>query len=94
MLINNKIEEVSDIDQKLQFEYVYDYLLSLGYVNYEFSSFAKPGYECKNNVTYWNRGKYIGLGSRWYWLKSPRPPSRFSCLLSQLLPIKRFIMNQ
>ena len=36
--------------------------LSLGYVNYEFSSFAKPGYECKNNVTYWNRGKYIGFG--------------------------------
>ncbi len=34
LIEKNKIKEVSDIDQKLQFEYVYDYLLSLGYVNY------------------------------------------------------------
>ena len=62
LIEKNKIKEVSDTDQKLQFEYVYDYLSGLGYINYEFSSFAKPGYECKNNITYWNRGKYIGFG--------------------------------
>ncbi len=62
LIEKNKIEEVKDRDQKLQFEYVYDLLLQLGYCNYEFSSFSKPGYECKNNLTYWNREKYIGFG--------------------------------
>ena len=42
LIEKNKIKEVSDTDQKLQFEYVYDYLSGLGYINYEFSSFAKP----------------------------------------------------
>ena len=62
LIEKNSIEEVEDRDQKLQFEYVYDLLLQLGYCNYEFSSFSKPGYECKNNLTYWNREKYIGFG--------------------------------
>ena len=59
---NNRIKEVEDTDQQLQFEYAYSMLLKLGYYNYEFSSFSKPGYECKNNLTYWNRENYIGFG--------------------------------
>ena len=33
-----------------------------GYVNYEFSSFAKPGYNSINNSNYWNGKAYIGIG--------------------------------
>jgi len=62
LIENKKIKEVKDTDQKLQFEFVYDLLTKMGYSNYEFSSFAKPGYECKNNLTYWKREKYIGFG--------------------------------
>ena len=62
LIEKNKIKEVSDIDQKIQFQHAYDFLTKLGYKNYEFSSFAKPGYECKNNITYWKREKYIGFG--------------------------------
>ena len=62
LIEKNKVKEVSDINQKQQFEYAYSQLLKLGYRNYEFSSFAKPGYECKNNVTYWERGNYLGFG--------------------------------
>ena len=62
LIEKNKIREVSDIDQKLQFDYSYNLLLGLGYRNYEFSSFSKPGHECKNNITYWRREKYIGVG--------------------------------
>ena len=39
-----------------------DYLKSRGYKRYEISNYAKEGYECRHNLTYWNREEYLGLG--------------------------------
>ena len=33
-----------------------------GYERYEISNYAKPGFECRHNMTYWTRGDYLGLG--------------------------------
>lgn len=44
------------------FELAIDTLTKAGYVHYEISNFSKPGYECKHNLNYWNRGCYYGLG--------------------------------
>jgi len=39
-----------------------EFLRSRGYHQYEVSSFCLPGYECRHNVNYWDRGEYLGLG--------------------------------
>jgi oxygen-independent coproporphyrinogen-3 oxidase len=39
-----------------------DYLKSEGFVHYEISNFAVPGYFCRHNLHYWDRGEYYGVG--------------------------------
>ncbi|MBQ8598020.1 MAG: oxygen-independent coproporphyrinogen III oxidase [Lachnospiraceae bacterium] len=39
-----------------------DFLSVLGYSRYEISNYAKPGYECRHNQVYWQRGDYVGFG--------------------------------
>lgn len=38
-------------------------LSSSGYYHYEISNFSKKGYESKHNLTYWERGEYLGIGA-------------------------------
>lgn len=33
-----------------------------GYVQYEISTYAKPGYQCQHNLAYWMDQAYLGLG--------------------------------
>jgi len=44
-----------------------------GYGRYEISNFSLPGYECRHNMNYWERGEYIGLGpGAWSFLSGRR----------------------
>ena len=37
-------------------------LADAGYHRYEISNYARPGFECRHNASYWERTDYIGFG--------------------------------
>ena len=39
-----------------------DYLAKQGYVQYEISNFARPGFESRHNLKYWRLEEYAGFG--------------------------------
>ena len=57
-----KVKPISDEVVKNQYDFLIDKMDSEGYINYEFSSFGKPGYFSVNNQNYWNGKAYLGLG--------------------------------
>lgn len=39
-----------------------DMLMKAGFIHYEVSNYARPGFESKHNLKYWNFENYLGLG--------------------------------
>jgi len=48
---------------RAELEQTHRILESAGFVHYEISNFARPGYESKHNLNYWQNGEYLGLGA-------------------------------
>ncbi len=44
-----------------------------GYGRYEISNYCLPGFICRHNMNYWQRGEYLGLGpSAWSFIEGKR----------------------
>ena len=50
-----------DEDRKM-YHYVFNELEKIGLKQYEISNFAKEGFECRHNMTYWKLRDYISFG--------------------------------
>ncbi len=46
-----------------QYEWTEQRLAEAGYEHYEISNWAKVGYRCEHNMTYWRCREYLGLGA-------------------------------
>lgn len=60
---DNSILPLPDEDSERQmYHLTKSELADRGYGRYEISNYARPGFECRHNLTYWYRGDYLGLG--------------------------------
>lgn len=50
-----------ELDRRM-YEETGRFLAKHGYMRYEISNYARPGYECRHNAGYWERTDYLGLG--------------------------------
>ena len=69
-----------DDDQADKYDLADEVLGAAGLINYEISNWARPGQECRHNLTYWRQGNYDGFGSaahshrdgrRWWNVRTP-----------------------
>jgi putative oxygen-independent coproporphyrinogen III oxidase len=51
-----------DLSAEMQ-DQIQSRMANAGYGHYEVSAFAKPGYESRHNLNYWNFGDYLGVGA-------------------------------
>ena len=63
MLEAGQIEAIDEETENGMYDYLCERLKEAGFVHYEVSNFALPGYEAKHNSNYWNGTPYIGIGA-------------------------------
>lgn len=58
-----EIQAVDEDTENEMYDYICQRLQQEGYIHYEVSNFALPGFEAKHNSSYWDGTPYIGIGA-------------------------------
>jgi putative oxygen-independent coproporphyrinogen III oxidase len=58
-----RMAEPAEDDLADRYDTVCQVLGGAGYAHYEVSNWARPGHASRHNLTYWRRGRYLGLGA-------------------------------
>ena len=61
-LFNKGFEEPSGDVLRQYYDIVENILKENGFIHYEVSNWAKPGYQSEHNLTYWRNEQYYGVG--------------------------------
>lgn len=57
------LEAIDEDTENAMYDYLCERLKEAGFVHYEVSNFALPGFEAKHNSSYWDGTPYIGVGA-------------------------------
>ena len=63
LLDAGRVTPISEELDREMYELTIDRFDQAGIYQYEISNFAKPGFECRHNKSYWHNTDYIGIGS-------------------------------
>ena len=63
LLESGAIEAIDEDTENAMYDYLCQRLTEAGFVHYEVSNFALPGFEAQHNSSYWNGTPYIGVGA-------------------------------
>ena len=61
-LIRHEISEINEETAREMYKMLHNKLTKAGYIAYEISNFALPGFDSKHNSAYWAGKHYLGLG--------------------------------
>jgi oxygen-independent coproporphyrinogen-3 oxidase len=62
-VVQGRAELPGDSEMAEMYEFGRAFLEERGYLQYEASNFARPGYTCRHNLGYWADREWLGLGS-------------------------------
>lgn len=62
-VLAGKVKPVSELRQRIFYNYTIDFLENNGYNHYEVSNYALAGFESRHNSMYWDGSQYLGLGA-------------------------------
>lgn len=58
-----ELKAIDEEEENAMYDYLCQRLKEAGFMHYEVSNFARPGYESKHNNSYWDGTPYIGIGA-------------------------------
>lgn len=61
--LKGKLQTPDEDEEACQYDFTREFLSGHGYGHYEISNFARPGFECRHNLTYWENKDYLGAGA-------------------------------
>ena len=96
-LLLGKISLTEDVVDRNMYHFASKFLASNGYLHYEISNAAKPGFVCVHNIDCWQHKPYIGFGLGAHSFDGNRRwsnPSTFADYFACVKPDVEFLSNE